>query len=107
MANSGFDTIIVSDITQLLDIYGVNAVYQPSAGDAVSCTVFFDEELVPDPGGFEANTWSQRKTVEGLLSVLGKEPDNGETFKISGTTYTVTRDEPENDGYTVKVVVIE
>lgn len=105
MANSGYDTIIDTDITRLLDIYGVDAVYQPSAGDAVSCRVFFEEELVPDPGGFEASTWSQQKTVEGLLSDLGKEPDAGETFTISGTVYTVTRDEPENDGYTVKVVV--
>ena len=105
MANSDFDDIIDASITTLLDIYGVTAVYQAVAANAVSCTVFFDEELTEDPGGYEAGTWSQKKTVEGLLSDLGKEPDAGETFVIDETTYTVTNDEPENDGYSVKVVV--
>ena len=84
---------------------GVNAVFQPTLGSAVPGRVILDQEIVPDPGSFEANSWVRKKTIEGQMSVFGKEPDAGETFTIDGTVYTVTRDEPENDGITFKVRV--
>jgi hypothetical protein len=83
----------------------VEAVYQPTLGSPVPGRVFMDQEIVPDPGGFDANSWIRKKTIEGRLSVFGKEPDAGETFTINGTVYTVTRDEPDNDGITFKVIV--
>lgn len=98
-----FDQMI-SDLLDDQDM-GVDAIYQPSTGVPIFCRVFYEEELAQDPGGFDANSWSQRKSITGRLADFGKEPDSGETFTIGATVYTVTRDQPENDGYTVKVYV--
>jgi hypothetical protein len=81
-----------------------DATYTPSGGVAVSCAVHLGQETYTEPNGYNATTWVQKKTVTGLVSDLG-EPDSGGTFLIDSTTYTVTTDEPENNGRFVKVVV--
>jgi hypothetical protein len=105
MANSEFDDVYEDALDTLLDVMGSDATYTPLVGDAVSLRVFFDQETYVDPAGFTAATWTQRKTIEVKLDDLTDEPNAGDTFLIGSTTYTVTADEPENDGYTVKVVV--
>lgn len=79
--------------------------YTPAVGDSVSCLVHIRKETLMQPGSFEAQIYGQETTVEGLLSVFGKEPDRGETFTtVGGTVYTV-QSVLENDNRIVKAVV--
>ncbi|GAG30475.1 unnamed protein product [marine sediment metagenome] len=97
-----------------IDIFnkqGVAALYTPSVGDPVSCQVDIERDVDLEPDGFNAQIWGRGITVEGILSVLGKEPDTDETFTITegdfiDTVYTV-KTIIENDGRFVKAVVKE
>jgi hypothetical protein len=73
-------------------------------GDSVECKIFIDFDVMLQPAGVETQVWQQGTTIEALLSVLGKEPDRGETFVYDETTYTVQA-VIANDGLTVKVQV--
>ena len=60
-----------------------------------------ETQLQPS-GQFQA--WELGTTIEYALAALGREANPGETFTISGTTYTVRAVE-KNDGFACKVVV--
>lgn len=95
----------------IFDKEGVAALYTPSVGDPVICQVDVERDVDLEPAGFESQIWGRGVTIEAILSVLGKEPNTGETFKITegnyiNTVYTV-QTVLENDGRFVKVVVKE
>lgn len=88
------------DIAQQYD----DATYTPNGGDAVSCKAWVIKGVQPQPGAFDAQVWKQGITIFALLSELGQEPNENDTFLVDGTTYTVLSVE-ENNGTTVRVNV--
>lgn len=84
------------------------ALFTPAAGDPVPVKVHVSKETDFQPRGLEAQTWAPKPTLEYLLSDIGREVDDGETFTMDadGTVYTVVNgDDLENDGVFVKVNV--
>ena len=90
--------------TANLSILGVEATYQPNDGDAVSCRVWFDQEIKYQVDNHEGQVRALGYEVEAILDDLGKEPERGETFEIGSTTYTV-QSSAENEGIFTRVYV--
>ena len=88
----------------ILALMGQEATYQPSVGDPVTVQVMLAEGVDLQPGWAESQAPARGKTIEALLSALGKEPDRTETFTIGTDVYTVQSVE-ETDGRFVKVIV--
>lgn len=99
------ETVFDNVGTDLLDTTGRSATYTPSGGDAVSLNVFLDKGVEFQPA-LDAQAYQQGILIEALLDDLGHEPDRGDVFVISGTTYTVLT-VLENDGQYVRVSVRE
>jgi len=81
------------------------ATFTPAVGSPVlllRCDL--NKEIVEQPGAYDMTTWTQHTTIKCLLSDLAAEPNRGETFLISSTTYTV-QGVIENDRNFVKVIV--
>lgn len=87
----------------ILNTIGVDAVFTSAAGD-VDCKVDIVKDVDFEPFGVEAQVWGKGITAEAILSVIGKEPDRGDTFMANGTAYTV-QSIRENDSLTVVCVV--
>ena len=88
----------------ILDVMGVDAVYQPSVVDPVSVKLFKVSGVDLQPADFDVQVWEKGITLEGLVSVFGKEPDKGETITIGSDVFTV-KAVSETDGRFVKVIV--
>ena len=88
----------------LFDDLGVTATFTPAVGDAVSCKVNLVQNLEMIPGGYEAQVWAGAKQLEYVLDDIGREANEGETFTIGVTVYTV-QSILENDGRFVKAIV--
>jgi hypothetical protein len=90
---------------------GKSAVFTPAGGDPVNCKVFINFNVLLQPAGMESQTWQRVTMIEALLSddagigIGTVAPNRLDTFVVGGVTYTVDSID-ENDGYTVKVVVI-
>jgi len=80
------------------------ATFTPATGSAVSLRVELTKDVVPQPGAYDATTWTQQTIISCLLSDLPHEPNRGETFTISSATYTVAG-VSENDQNFVEVLV--
>ena len=91
-------------IADIFNTIGDDAIFTPAGGAPVDCKVDLVTEVDSQPHQFSTTAWAQGKTIEAILSVIGKEPDRGDIFTIDGTDYTVEA-VVENDGYCVKVVV--
>jgi hypothetical protein len=100
----GLRAVFAAAVPNIFVAAGEDAVFYPSVGDSVECKIFIDFDVMLQPAGVETQVWQQGTTIEALLSVIGKEPDRGETFIYDGTTYTVQA-VIANDGLTVKVQV--
>jgi hypothetical protein len=104
----GLRAVFAAALPGIFDAAGEDAVFTPATGDPIPCKVFIDFNVMLQPGGVEAQVWEQGTTIEALLSVLGREPNRGETFTLDiptdDTTYTVQAI-IEDDGLTVKAVV--
>ena len=104
----GLRGVFAAALPGIFEAAGEDAVFTPATGDPVSCQVFIDFSVMLQPAGVEAQVWERGTTIEALLSVIGREPNRGETFTLdipaAGTIYTVQAP-LENDGLTVKVVV--
>jgi len=83
---------------------GQDAVFTPSAGDPVACKVNIERDVDLEPHGYDSQVWGRGITIEAILSILGKEPDQDENFTVEETEYTVQTVQ-ENDGRFVKMVV--
>ena len=100
-----FDTFTASLSESVLDIFGVEAVYTPLLGGAVTCQVNLVYESNLQPSGYDVQVFEVGTTIEGKVSDIG-EPKIGSTFAIGSLTFTVKKVE-SNDGTFVKVVVKE
>ena len=104
----GLRAVFAAALPGIFDATGEDAVFTPATGDPIPCKVFIDFNVMLQPSGVEVQVWQQGTTIEALLSVLGREPNRGETFTLDipadDTTYTVQAI-LENDGLTVKAVV--
>ena len=111
----GLRAVFADALPGIFSAAGEDAIFTPAAGDAVSCMVFIDFNVMLQPGGGEAQVWQQGTTIEALLSEIGRVPNRGEMITVypdaasrsagtDGTEYTVQAI-LENDGLTVKMAV--
>lgn len=92
----------------IFDSLGQAATYNPSVGDPVACQIFLDFEVDLQPPGYESGAWEKGILLEARLDEIGKEPNEGETFDLTGSSRRFTvRSIIENDGRDVKAVVTE
>ncbi len=102
----GLRAVFAAALPGIFDAAGEDAVFTPATGAAIPCKVFIDFNVMLQPAGVETQVWQRGTTIEALLSVIGCEPNRGETFTMDGTAYTYTVQAIlENDGLTVKAVV--
>jgi len=86
--------------------FGIDAVFHPAVGDSVSLKIFFDQDYEGHPGGFLQSTSGYQKTVEYLLTDIGRLAYPNEKFVFSGATHEVIAPvEHERGGRFVKVIV--
>ena len=76
------------------------ATFTPATGTPVSLRCELLTSVDPQPMGYDGVAWSQKTTIECLLSDLPSQPDKGETYTIDGTDYTVA-EIVEDDGHFV------
>lgn len=104
----GLRAVFAAAVPNIFNAAGEDAVFTPATGDPIPCKVFIDFNVMLQPAGVEVQVWQQGTTIEALLSVLGREPNRGETFTLDipsdDTIYTVQAI-LEDDGLTVKAVV--
>jgi len=85
--------------------FGYSAIFTPAVGDPVpDIMVDLSTGVDYQPGSIEAQVWGSEKTLEYLLSDIGREVNRDEFFTIDETAYTVQGIQ-ENDGRFVKAVV--
>ena len=92
--------------TALTDIFlklGVEAVFTPSSGDAVTLRVNKDQ-AIGTQGGIDASRMIVEDTIEYIIADIGREAVKGETFTIDSVVYTMC-ETVNNDGKTVLVTV--
>jgi hypothetical protein len=95
--------MFLSAAAVIFDKLGTSAIYTPSAGDAVSCTVVVQSGTGLMPMDTQAQFWGDETHLFCLVDECG-EPDRGETFTVGSTTYTV--DEVlDNNSYVVEMRV--
>jgi hypothetical protein len=81
-------------------------VYTPVTGDAMSCDVIIDHDVLIQADGYDVNMATLGTTVTAMVSDVGTV-NRGDTFTLeSGKVYTVQRIERySEDGREVTVVV--
>ena len=90
----------------IMDGLGIDAVFYPIVGDSVSLKVNYDQAYEGHPGGHLQVTSGYQKTVEYLLSDIGRLAEPNEQFVFSGETYEVVAPvEHDSGGRFVKVIV--
>lgn len=93
----------------IFDQEGIAATYTPSIGDPVTCQIDYVQDVDLEPEGYESQIWGRGKTIEAVLSIIGKEPDADETFTITEGKYIDTvltvQTVIKNDGLFVTVAV--
>jgi hypothetical protein len=100
----GLRAVFAAALPGIFDAAGEDAVFTPATGDPIPCKVFIDFNVMLQPAGTEAQVWELGTKIEALLSVIGREPNRGETFTVDLVVYTV-KAILEDDGLTVKAVV--
>lgn len=100
----GLRAVFADALPGIFDAAGEDAVFTPTTGAPIPCKVFIDFSVMLQPSGVEAQAWERGTTIEALLSVIGREPNRGETFTVDSIVYTV-KAILEDDGLTVKAVV--
>jgi len=98
-------TVLNNALTDIFgSVLGEDATYTPAVGAAVACRVVVNRNVLLQPDGMTVQVYDKGTTIEAMLSVIGSEPNRGDTFTVGTETYTVQSIE-QNDGYTVTAVV--
>lgn len=108
----GIRAIVGRTLPSIFRSMGEDAVFNPAAGDPVTCKVFIEFGVRLQPMGVDVQVPERGTVIEALLIdpsgatgiAIGREPLRGETFVVDGVTYTV-RTILENDGLSVKAQV--
>jgi len=88
------------------DDFSIDAVFYPNVGDSVSLKIFFDQDYEGHPGGYMQVSAGYQKTVEYLLSDIGRLAEPNEKFVFSNATYEVIAPiEHDEGGRFAKVIV--
>ena len=101
----GFRVDMEEELPNLLKEIGENALFTPAGGDLIPCTVDIRRNTLYQPSGMETQVWERGTTIEVQISVIGREPKQGETFTIGSVVYTVRSILVNDDDYTVKMAV--
>ena len=96
-------SIFESSAAAIFDKLGTSATYTPSAGDAVSCTVVVQQGTGLMPMDTQAQFFGDEIHLFCRVDECG-EPDRGESFTVSGTTYAVDEVQ-DNNGCVVEMRV--
>jgi hypothetical protein len=101
-------TQIAADLPSVFfntDDFADAATYTPVSGDAVSCSVFVDHDVLIQADGYDATYATLGTTITALVADVGTV-NRLDTFLVDGTTYTVQRvDQFSDDGLEVTAVV--
>lgn len=91
------ETIFDDAIDRIFTVQGRAATFTPATGSAISCNVILSTDWEPGPDGYSSKAGNTVQVIEAVLDDLGRAPVRGETFTVSGTTYTVqyTKDQDE------------
>jgi hypothetical protein len=81
-----------------------NAIFRPSVGDDVDCTVDLRQEIDEQPYASEGQAWAKRLTIEYRLEEVGQRANRGDTFIIDSVEYKV-KAIIEGDSRVIKVTV--
>lgn len=88
---------------------GDDALFNTLEGTAIPCKIFIEKNVMLQPAGLDSQVYEKGITIEALLSVIGREPLQTETFTypaIDGDVYEV-RTIIENDGVVITSQVVE
>lgn len=94
-----FSDLVKNAIDDIWEHLGESATYN----GATACTVIIDKDVVNQPDLYQAQAWDRVTILRCIFDEVG-EPDQGDTFLVGATTYTV-RSVEENDGYAVYCIV--
>jgi hypothetical protein len=101
-------TQIAADLSSVFfntDDFAEAATYTPVSGDAVSCDVLVDHDVLIQADGYDATYATLGTTITAMVADVGTI-SRGDTFLVDGTTYTVQRpDQFSDDGREVSAVV--
>lgn len=67
----------------------VDATYTPTIGDPVSCRIHIEQQLDPQPLGYESQAWASRLTIEYRLDEVGQQANRGDIFTTDSVDYEV------------------
>ena len=101
----GFRSDMEEELPNLIKEIGEDALFTPAVGDPIPCTVDIRRNTLYQPAGMETQVWERGTTIEVQLSVIGREPKQGETFTIGSVVYRVQSILDNYDDYTVKMAV--
>lgn len=90
----------------ILKMTGTDAVYKPNDGPEIPCRIHISHDLGRQPSGYSGQVYGPGITIKALFNVLGKDPEQGETFEVGETIYRV-EDTPENNRIFVMCTVRE
>lgn len=113
---SKFDNIATDKLAgSMKEYFGDPALYQPTTGDPIQCTIILDTASELQAGGYEVGPMGPAITIEAMVEDVG-QPLRDETFSIgdivddvfvpNGVVYIVA-DPDQNDGIFVRVIVRE
>lgn len=101
-------TQIAADLSSVFfntDDFAEAAIYTPVSGDAASCNVLVDHDVLIQADGYDASVATLGTTITAQVADVGTV-NRGDAFLVDGTTYTVQRvDQFSDDGREVTVVV--
>jgi hypothetical protein len=83
---------------------GEAATYNPAGGTPVPCRVIVNRDILLQPDGITAQASAIGISIEADLSVIGQEPNRGDTFAVGAETFTVQAIS-RNDGIIVEAIV--
>jgi hypothetical protein len=90
--------------THILAGIGTTATFTSASGPEIPLRVDYDEEILLQPGAMTTEVYAPTKTIEFLLSDIGRLPVEGERFTIGESTYEVV-EILQSDPYWVKCAV--
>ena len=99
------DAIFTQAVADILDApVGDDATYNPAGGAPVACRVIVNRDIMLQPDGITAQAAAIGTSIEADLSVIGAEPNRGDTFTVGAETFTVQAIS-RNDGIIVEAIV--
>lgn len=96
--------IIAQALTDVFDIVGVDATYNPAGGAPIACKVLLERDILLQPASMTAQVYERGTILEAILADIVTEPNRNDTFTVGLETFTVQAID-KNDGYTVRMIV--